>query len=234
MATSTKKAAAPTPEPSATAPEPTRHAWSDPRYVEAHRKLMAIRTELGQVELQILDEMDRRQRHRAGVLRLAKAQALVDDTPMPRDEEFPTDLAPLREHQATLRVAEGLAARRLDEVEKAVSREIIDRVEPDYVAIVRRTHAAAVALAEALAAEEDFVNDLLENGTSLGKLQRINLMGIESFRQMIASEFGDRARLFYGLDLAPNPNAIPAPTPRAALRSPSVVQRSDPADWTAA
>ncbi|MEJ7636473.1 MAG: hypothetical protein WKF75_00410 [Singulisphaera sp.] len=149
-------------------------AHSDPRYIAARDKLMEIKTDMVRLEGRIQAEYGRIRERRCHSLVLSEAHALVyggeSDALAPPVGE---DLKKLMRDLEVRGEAEGIARKRMTEVETAVSREISTRLTPSYLAIAKRKFAALEALAAVAGEEHEFLDRLVEGGTQLGQLMRL-------------------------------------------------------------
>jgi hypothetical protein len=151
---------------------PNRATYDDPRWLAAHRQLHEMKRKRAEIEDQIRHEWERRERVRAGEGRMAAALAILEGRepePVAEDKE----VSKMRREVMILADAEELAEKQLLEVASRVSSEIIARVQPEYLELLKRMHASAAALVALVQEEERFTSELEAGGTQFQGLTRI-------------------------------------------------------------
>lgn len=187
-------------------PKTIAPAASLPR-ADEHPEVLAVDARITEVKLQLsaVDaEVERlcfdHSKCQAANHARSRALALAEGRPVPV-AAGPLDL---REHQGRmqdLRAAlDILKAMRLETIHR-VSRGIMAAARPVIEANIRRQHAAAAELLEALVEEERLAGQLRDGETSRGGFQRCTAARLERLRDSFG-RFLAEARDSYGLDLA--------------------------------
>jgi hypothetical protein len=177
-------------------------AHQDPRYLEAWAKLQEIRGQIDRIDQSINEECTRIAAQRNPSVTLEAARALVYGYEVAPVAGPCEDLKKLNAERQVYVAAVEIAEQRIRDVERDVSAEIIERVRPAYLEVVKRLHAAAVTLAKAAGEEDRFVRRLADGGTLLGRMQRVMWPGldVEAIERFV-EETRKEALEYYGLKL---------------------------------
>ena len=110
------------------------------------------------------------------------AKALVAGTPIKdiglKLEELQRDYGIHWDRMRVLRRAADLQRKKLAEEESRASREICERIEPEYLAIVAGLAKTMVALGKQMVAENAFFDALRSGGVRHGSLTRMNVRAL--------------------------------------------------------
>jgi hypothetical protein len=201
------------------------HISLDPRHIAITSKIDALSERAGAIHDEIAATKYNQAAAQSGDRARWLARELANDptsTPPP-DVDHDRVLAQLQEQVVAVGEAKNLLEREKKDVELKISKEIVERLRPDYLVLLVAIHEKAQALLEAIEREEAFAAQLVGAGLDLRSFHRITLALTREDVENLKRE----ARHRYNLDLGQGESSRPG-TSGARHGAPAVaVEQAD-------